>query len=126
MVFELEHTRNSDCELEHKSRHSTDYWKNMKRSSPSESNDRAKVSVSLSRSTHFFTHCPSGRLLIVLTNMHTPPAHYSHRQRQRSSTPKAQLSDDEGYAPYVPLKERRRAEVRSVDKMMRGDEQVRS
>ena len=92
----------------------------MKRSSPSEDNDRVKVSVFLPRSIHFFTHCPSGGLLIILTNMHTP-AHYSHRQRQRSSTPKDQLSDDEGYAPYVPLKERRRAEVRSVDKMMRGD-----
>ena len=87
----------------------------MKRSSPSESNDRVKVSVS-------FTHCPSGRLLIILTNMHTSPAHYSHHQRQRSSTPKDELSGDEGYVPYVPLKERRRAEVRSVDKMMRGDE----
>lgn len=88
---------------------------NMKRSSPSQTNDRVKVSVSLSKSTSPFTHCPSGRQLILLTNTHTRHTYYWHHQRQRSSTPQDELSDDEGFVPYVPLKERRKAEVRWVD-----------
>lgn len=47
-------------------------------------------------------------LTTVNTHIHTCV------QRRRSSTPEGEQSGDEGYVPYVPLKERRKAEVRTV------------